>query len=101
MGVDKMRISPHEQEKAQSAPVLLTIALFFVIEKFLQSLNVGNLCNFIVKGVATTLTEEHHLDIGQVYAKSNDPGKGMLGLNFWEYFMKLNIMKWPGTGITE
>jgi hypothetical protein len=40
-----------------------------VIEKFLQNLTVGNLCNFVVKGVATTLPEEHHLDIGQVYAK--------------------------------
>ncbi len=99
--MEKMRISPPEQEKAQSAPVLLRVALFFVIEKFLLNLNVGNLCNFVVKGVATTLTEEHHLDIGQVYANSNDPGTGMLGLNLCEYFMKLNIMTWPGTGIAE
>jgi len=99
--MEKMRISPPEQEKAQSAPVLLRVALFFGIEKFLQNLTVRNLCNFVVKGVATTLPEEHHLDIGQVYAKSNDPGTGMLGLNLWEYFMKLNIMKWPGTEIAE
>jgi hypothetical protein len=99
--MEKTRISPPEQEKAQSAAVLLRVALFFMIEMFMQNLDVGNLCNFVVKGVATTLTEEHHLDIGQVYAKSNDPGTEMLGLNLWEYFMKLNIMKWPGTRIAE
>ncbi|CAK9868002.1 unnamed protein product [Sphagnum jensenii] len=57
--------------------------------------------NLKVKGVATTLPEEHHLDIGQVYAGRVYPGTGMLGLNLWEYFMKLNIMKWPGTEIAE
>ncbi|CAM5999247.1 unnamed protein product [Sphagnum balticum] len=82
--------SPPDHEKPQGSHVnaLSKVAMFFMIKKFLQNLDVGN--NQIVGGVATTMTEENQSDIGQVHAQRvNDPSTGILGFNFlesWDYF---------------
>jgi hypothetical protein len=90
--MEKVVISPPDHEKPQGSHVnaLSTVALFFMIENSLQNLDVGKVYNQVVRGVATTMTEERQSDIGQVYAKSvNDPSTGILGFNYWDYILPI------------
>jgi len=104
--MEKVVFSPPVHEKPQGSHVnaLSKVAMFFMIQKFLQNLDVGKVYNQVVRGVATTMTEENQPDIGQVHAKSvNDPSTGILGFNLWDYFSRLQITRGlgndPSTGI--
>jgi len=102
--MEKLVISPPDHEKPQGSHVnaLSKVAMFFIIEKFLQNLDVGKVYNQIVRGVATTMTEENQSDIGQVHAKSvNDPSTGILGFNLWDYLSRLQIMRGLGSATRD
>jgi hypothetical protein len=97
--MEKVVISPPDHEKPQGSHVnaLSKVAMFFMIQKFLQNLDVGKVYNQVVRGVATTMTGENQSDIGQVHAKSvNDPSTGILGFNLWDYLSKLQITRGRG-----
>jgi hypothetical protein len=102
--MEKVVISPPDHEKPQGSHVnaLSKVAMFFMIQKFLQNLDVGKVYNQVVRGVATTMTEENQSDIGQVYAKSiNDPSTGILGFNLWDYLSRLQITRGLGSATRD
>ncbi|CAK9209836.1 unnamed protein product [Sphagnum troendelagicum] len=102
--MEKVVFSPPVHEKPQGAHVnaLSKVAMFFMIEKFLQNLDVGKVYNQVVRGVATTMTEENQPDIGQVHAKIvNDPSTGILGFNLWDYFSRLQITRGLGSATRD
>jgi len=89
--MEKVVISPPDREKPQSSDInaLSKVAMFFMIQKVLQNLDVGKVYNQVVRGAATTMTEENQSDIGQVHAKSgNDPSTVILGFNLWAYLTR-------------
>jgi hypothetical protein len=102
--MEKVVISPPDHEKPQGshANALSKVAMFFMIQKFLQNLDVGKVYNQVVRGVATTMTEENQSDIGQVHAKSvNDPSTGILGVNFCDYISRLQITRGLGSATRD
>jgi len=99
--MEKVVISPPDHEKPQGSHVnaLSKVAMFFMIQKFLD---VGKVYKQVVRGVATTMTEENQSDIGQVHAKSvNDPNTRILGVNFWDYISRLQIMRGLGSAARD
>jgi hypothetical protein len=99
--MEKVVISPPDHEEPQGSHVnaLSTVAMFFMIKKCLQNLDVGKVYNQVVRGVATTMTEERQSDIGFVHAKSVDPSTGILGLNLWDSV--LPITRWLGSATRD
>ncbi len=102
--MEKVVISPPDHEKPQGSHVnaLSKVAMLFMIQKFLQNLDVGKVYNQVVRGVATTMTEENQSDIGQVQAKSvNDPSTGILGFNLWDYLSRLQMTRGLGSATRD
>ncbi|CAK9868003.1 unnamed protein product [Sphagnum jensenii] len=96
--MEEVVISPPDHEEPQGSHVnaLTTVAMFFMIQKFLQNLDVGKAYNQVVRGVATTMTEDRQSDIGLVHAKSvNDRSTGILGFNLWDSV--LPFKRWHGS----
>ncbi len=94
--IENVGNSPPDRENSQGSHVnaLSKVAMFFMIKKFLQNADVGNMYNQVVRNVATTMTEEIQSDIGQVHAKSvNDPRAEILGLSLMDYFSRLQMAK--------
>ncbi len=102
--MEKVVISPPDHEKPQGSHVnaLSQVAMFFMIQKFLENVDVGKVYNQVVRGVTTTMIEENQSDIGQVHAKSvNDPSTGILGFNLWDYLSRLQITRGLGSGTRD
>ncbi|CAM6038164.1 unnamed protein product [Sphagnum compactum] len=102
--MEKVVISPPDHEKPQGSHVnaLSKVAMFFMMQKFLQNLDVGKVYNQVVRGVTTTMIEENQSDIGQVHAKSvNDPSTGILGFNLWDYLSRLQITRGLGSATRD
>jgi len=102
--MEKVVISPPDHEKPQGSHVnaLLKVAMFFMIQKFLQNFDVGKVYNQVVRGVATIMTEENQSDIGQVHAKSvNDPSTRILGFDLWDYLSRLQITRGLGSATSD
>jgi hypothetical protein len=102
--MEKVVISSPDHEKPQGSHVnaLSEVAMFFMIQKFLQNLDVGKVYNQVVRGVATTMTEENQSDIGQVHAKSvNDRSTGILGFNLWDYLSRKQITRGLGSATRD
>jgi len=94
--MEKVVFSPpvHENPQGSHVNALSQVAMFFMIQKFLQNLDVGKVYNQVVRSVATTMTEENQSDIGQVHANSvNDCSTGILGFNLWDFFSRLQITR--------
>jgi len=86
--MEKVEIFPADHEKSQGSHVdaLSKVAIFFMIRKFLQNLDVGKVYNQVVRGVGTAVTEENQSDVGQFHA--ND---GILGFDLWGFFSRLGL----------
>ncbi len=102
--MEKVVIYPPDHEEPQGSHVnaLSKVAMFFMIQKFLQNLDVGKVYNQAVRDVATTMTEENQSDVGQVHAKSvDDRSTGILGFNLWDYFSSLQITRGLGSATRD